>query len=68
MTNALQPAETFALSAVSDVRREKAVKMARWLVAQVQGTCALEGQGLVSTTIDSMIQRMTEKLLSTGRY
>lgn len=52
---------------VSPDRRDRALCKAKWLVAQVQGSSALEGHGLPQDVIDSMIERTAAFLLSSGR-
>jgi transcriptional regulator with XRE-family HTH domain len=46
------------------LKREQARKKAKKLAALVQGTCALEGQGVDRTGFESMVERTTHELLS----
>jgi transcriptional regulator with XRE-family HTH domain len=46
------------------LRREQARKKAKKLAALVQGTCALEGQGVDRAGFDAMVERTTHELLS----
>lgn len=49
---------------IDAVREEQALKKARRLVALVQGTSALEGQGLSEEQIERMIEQTVHELLA----
>tara|TARA_R110002049_G_scaffold143574_1_gene305727 strand:+ start:2232 stop:2603 length:372 start_codon:yes stop_codon:yes gene_type:complete len=51
----------------SDFRKNQAMKKARYLVRLVQGTSALEGQGLDQDELEEMIDRTSMELLPTKR-
>jgi hypothetical protein len=44
--------------------REQAREKAKYLIGMVQGTMALEGQGLDAKTIEEMIDAETEKIMN----
>jgi transcriptional regulator with XRE-family HTH domain len=46
------------------LKREQARKKAKKVAALVQGTCALEGQGVDRSGLEAMVERTTEELLS----
>jgi transcriptional regulator with XRE-family HTH domain len=46
------------------LKREQARKKAKKVAALVQGTCALEGQGVDRSGLEAMVERTTQELLS----
>jgi hypothetical protein len=46
------------------LKQEQARKKAKKLAALVQGTCALEGQGVDRAGFDAMVEQTTRELLS----
>jgi transcriptional regulator with XRE-family HTH domain len=53
-----------SLIQVSDLKRAQAEHKARELVRHVQGTSGLEGQAVDANSVDSMVKRTTDELLS----
>jgi len=50
-----------------ELRRDQADRKARRLVQLVQGTSALEGQAVDDDSLDAMIGRTSDELLSSNR-